>query len=83
MENILLSAEMMLAIDDAKKNGNIDAIRNTANYRETLASMDKEPGRTHEQNVEALDELCRQAVRNTPALVPEMREVLKRQSFKG
>jgi hypothetical protein len=38
--------------------------------------MDKEPGRTHEQNVQALDELCRQAVRNTPALVPQMRDVL-------
>jgi hypothetical protein len=67
---------MLLAIDDAKEAGNIDPMRNTANYREMLANMDKESGRTHEQNVEALEEICRQAMMNTPALPPRSREHL-------
>lgn len=46
MEKINLSTQMLLAIDDAKKSGDIDAIRKTANYREMLADMDKRAG-TH------------------------------------
>lgn len=82
MGKILLNAEMLLAIDDAKRAGNIEPIRSTANYIEMLAEMDKESGRTHEQNVAALDELCRQAISNTQALPQQSREFLV-QSLRG
>jgi hypothetical protein len=79
---ILLDAEMLLAVDDAKKVGNIEPIRKSPRYRETLESMDKESGRTHEQNVRALDEFCRQAMMNTPALPAASREHLIQTLFK-
>ncbi len=73
---ITLNVETILTIDDAKKSDDIDILRNTTYYREMLQDMDKEPGRTHEQNVKALDEVFRQTVMHTPALTPQQREVL-------
>jgi hypothetical protein len=70
-----ITAALTLAIDDAKRAGNLEPVRRTKEYRMMLERLDAEGKRTHEINVRHLDEVFQQSVNKLKLMTPGMRKL--------